>query len=125
MPDTLPPVPPKKKGLARLVAAAGYSFAGLRSAFASEEAFRLEVFILVLAVPLALWLGESAVERVLLIGSVLLLLIVELLNTAVEAVVNRVGLEFHQLSRQAKDIGSAAVFVCMALVAMVWIVLLI
>ncbi len=125
MPDTLPPVPPKKKGLARLLAAAGYSFAGLRSAFASEEAFRLEVFTLVLAVPLALWLGENAVERVLLIGSVLLLLIVELLNTAVEAVVNRVGLEFHELSRQAKDIGSAAVFVCMALVAMVWIVLLI
>lgn len=125
MPDTLPPVPPKKKGLARLLAAAGYSFAGLRIAFASEEAFRLEVFTLLAAVPLALWLGESAVERVLLVGSVLLLLIVELLNTAVEAVVNRVGLEFHELSRQAKDIGSAAVFVCMALVAMVWIVLLI
>jgi diacylglycerol kinase (ATP) len=125
MRDTLPPVPPKKKGLARLVAAAGYSFAGLRSAFASEEAFRLEVFTLLVAVPLALWLGESAVERVLLIGSVLLLLIVELLNTAVEAVVNRVGLEFHELSRQAKDIGSAAVFVCMALVAMIWIALLI
>jgi len=125
MRDTSPPVPPKKKGLARLVAAAGYSFAGLRSAFASEEAFRLEVFTLLVAVPLALWLGESAVERVLLIGSVLLLLIVELLNTAVEAVVNRVGLEFHELSRQAKDIGSAAVFVCMALVAMIWIALLI
>ncbi len=125
MPDTLPPVPPKKKGLARLLAAAGYSIAGLRSAFASEEAFRLEVFTLCFAVPLALWLGESTVERLLLIGSVLLLLIVELLNTAVEAVVNRVGLEFHELSRQAKDIGSAAVFICMGLVAMVWVALLI
>ena len=122
---TVPPVPPKKKGFARLLAAAGYSVAGLRSAFASEEAFRLEVATLCLGVPLALWLGESAVERVLLIGSILLLLIVELLNTAVEAVVNPVGLEFHELSRQAKDIGSAAVFVCMALVALVWIVLLI
>ena len=125
MSDTLPPVPPKKKGLARLLSAAGYSMAGLRSAFASEEAFRLEVFTLMLAVPLALWLGDGALERVLLIGSVLLLLIVELLNTAVEAVVNRVGLEFHELSRQAKDIGSAAVFICMALVAMVWFALLI
>lgn len=125
MSDALPPVPTKKKGLARLLSAAGYSVAGLRSAFRSEEAFRLEVFTLILAVPMALWLGESAVERVLLVGSVLLLLIVELLNTAVEAVVNRVGLEFHELSRQAKDIGSAAVFVCMVLAAVVWIALLI
>lgn len=125
MSDSVQPVPPKKKGLARLLAAAGYSVAGLRSAYASEEAFRLEVLTLLVAVPLALWLGEGALERVLLIGSVLLLLIVELLNTAVEAVVNRVGLEFHELSRQAKDIGSAAVFVCMALVALVWIALLI
>jgi diacylglycerol kinase (ATP) len=75
--------------------------------------------------PLALWLGESSLERVLMIGSVLLLLIVELLNTAVESVVNRVGLEFHELSRQAKDIGSAAVFLAMAMVALVWIGLLI
>lgn len=125
MSETKQPVPPKKKGLARLLAAARYSMAGLRSAYASEEAFRLEVATLCLAVPLALWLGESAVERVLLIGSVLLLLIVELLNTAVEAVVNRVGLEFHELSRQAKDIGSAAVFICMVLVALVWVALLI
>ena len=81
------------------------------------------------AIPLpdcaALWLGESSFERVLMIGSVLLLLIVELLNTAVESVVNRVGLEFHELSRQAKDIGSAAVFLAMAMVALVWIGLLI
>lgn len=118
-------VPPKKKGLARLTAAAGYSIAGLRSAFASEEAFRLEVAGLVLLTPLALWLGESPLERVLLIGSLLLLMIVELLNTAVESVVNRVGLEFHELSRQAKDIGSAAVFLAMVMVALVWVGLLI
>jgi len=125
MPESTPPVPPKKKGLSRLIAAGGYSVAGLRSAFASEEAFRLEVAALVLLTPLALWLGESPVERVLLIGSLLLLMIVELLNTAVESVVNRVGLEFHELSRQAKDIGSAAVFLAMAMVALVWLVLLI
>lgn len=120
MVDTANLLPPKKKGLPRLFAAARYSMAGLRSAFGSEEAFRLEVAGLVLLTPLALWLGESAMERVLMIGSVLLLLIVELLNTAVEAVVNRVGLEFHELSREAKDIGSAAVFLAMAMVALVW-----
>ena len=120
MSDTPNQLPPKKKGFPRLFAAARYSMAGLRSAFGSEEAFRLEVVALVLLTPMALWLGESAVERVLLIGSVLLLLIVELLNTAVESVVNRVGLEFHELSRQAKDIGSAAVFLAMVMVAMVW-----
>lgn len=125
MTDIIPPVPPKKKGIARLLAAAGYSISGLRSAFASEEAFRLEVVGLLVLSPVALWLGDSNMERVLLIGSLLLLLIVELLNTAVEAVVNRVGLEFHELSRQAKDIGSAAVFLAMGMVALVWIGLLI
>jgi len=125
MSEATPPVPPKKRGLSRVIAAAGYSIAGLRSAFGSEEAFRLEVVGLVVLTPLALWLGESSLERVLMIGSVLLLLIVELLNTAVESVVNRVGLEFHELSRQAKDIGSAAVFLAMAMVALVWIGLLI
>jgi len=125
MHESTSPVPPKKKGLSRLIAAAGYSIAGLRSAFASEEAFRLEVAGLVLLTPLALWLGETSMERVLMIGSLLLLMIVELLNTAVESVVNRVGFEFHELSRQAKDIGSAAVFLAMAMVALVWVGLLI
>jgi len=125
MHESIPPVPPKKKGLSRLIAAAGYSGAGLRSAFASEEAFRLEVAALILLTPLALWLGETSMERVLMIGSLLLLMIVELLNTAVESVVNRVGLEFHELSRQAKDIGSAAVFLAMAMVVLVWVGLLI
>jgi len=117
---TPPPVPPKKRGISRLIAAAGYSFAGLRSAFRSEEAFRLECLGLVLLTPLAFVLGDSRVEIVLLIASVLLLLIIELLNTAVEAVVDRIGAEYHELSRQAKDIGSAAVFLGMMLVALVW-----
>ena len=81
-------VPAKKKGIARLIAAAGYSVAGLRSAFASEEAFRLEVFALLLAIPLAFYFGQSPMEQVLLIGSVMLVMMVELLNTAVEAVVD-------------------------------------
>ena len=115
-----PAIPPKRRGIARLIAAARYSFAGLRSAFSSEEAFRLEVLSLIILTPLALYFGQSPVEKALLIGSVLLLLIIELLNTAVEAVVDRVGSEYHELSRQAKDIGSAAVFLGMVMVAMVW-----
>ncbi|MDP1930215.1 MAG: diacylglycerol kinase [Gammaproteobacteria bacterium] len=119
-----PSIPPKRKGLPRLIAAARYSLDGLRSAFASEEAFRLEVLVFVIFTPIALWLGETAVERVLLISSLLLLLIVELLNTAVEALVNRISPEYHDLSRKAKDIGSAAVFLAMLLVAVVWGMLL-
>lgn len=115
-----PGVPPKRRGIARLIAAAGYSFAGLRAAFASEEAFRMEVVVLILFTPLAFLLGETGVERALLIGVLLLLMIIELLNTAVEAVVNRIGSDYHELSKQAKDIGSAAVFLGMALVALVW-----
>lgn len=115
-----PPIPPKRHGIPRLIAAARYSFAGLRSAFTSEEAFRLEVIGLIIFAPLALYLGQTPVERILLIGSIMLLLIIELLNTAVEAVVDRIGSEYHELSREAKDIGSAAVFIGMALVAMVW-----
>ncbi len=117
-------VPPKLKGIPRLMAAARYSLAGLRAAFASEEAFRLEVIVLVVGTPIALWLGESAVEKVLLIGSLLLLMIVELLNTGIEVLVNRVGADYHELSGKAKDIGSAAVLVAMGMVAMVWLLLL-
>lgn len=117
-------IPPKRKGIPRLMAAARYSLAGLRAAFASEEAFRLEVIVLVVGTPLALWLGESPVEKVLLIGSLLLLMIVELLNTGIEILVNRIGPDYHELSGKAKDIGSAAVFVAMGMVAMAWLLLL-
>ena len=113
-------IPPKRKGVARLLAAARYSYAGLRTAFSSEEAFRLEVLALLVLTPLALWLGKDGVERALLIGVLLLLMIIELLNTAVEAVVDRIGAEYHELSRQAKDVGSAAVFIGMLLVVVVW-----
>ncbi|MGJ8688200.1 MAG: diacylglycerol kinase [Gammaproteobacteria bacterium] len=118
------PVPPKRRGIARLIAATRYSFAGLGSAFRSEEAFRLECLALVVLSPLAFVLGDNALEIVLMIGSVILLMIIELLNTAVEAVVDRIGVEYHELSRQAKDIGSAAVFMGMVLVAFVWGLLL-
>jgi diacylglycerol kinase (ATP) len=111
-------------GLCRLVKATGYSMAGLRAAWRNEEAFRLDTLLCVVMTPLALWLGENSVERVLMIGSLVLLLITELLNSGVEAVVDRVGSERHELSGRAKDIGSAAVFIALVNIAVVWVILL-
>ena len=111
-------------GLKRLIKAGQFSWQGFRDAYRLEEAFRQEVWTLLLAVPLALWLGEGGVEKALLIGSVLLLLIVELLNSAVEAVVDRTGLERHELSGRAKDMGSAAVTLAIINVLTVWILVL-
>lgn len=93
---------------------------GLRAAFVNEAAFRQELALFVVMAPLGYWLGSSGVERALLIGSVLLVLIVELLNSAIEAVVDRIGAERHDLSGRAKDIGSAAVFVALLNVAVIW-----
>ncbi|MBF0270620.1 MAG: diacylglycerol kinase [Magnetococcales bacterium] len=111
---------PGATGLTRVINAAGYSMLGLRAAWQHEAAFRQELGLLVILFPLGLWLGRSGVERGLLIGSLLLVLIVELINSAVEAVVDRTGSEWHPLSGRAKDIGSAAVLVAMILVALVW-----
>ncbi len=111
-------------GLKRLVKAGQYSWQGACAAYRYEEAFRQEVWTLLLAVPLALWLGDTGVEKTLMIGSVLLLLIVELLNSAIEAVVDRLGMEQHELSGRAKDMGSAAVTVALANVVLVWLFML-
>ena len=113
------------KGLKRLVNAFGYSMAGLRACFQHEEAFRQEVFASIFAIPLALWLGNSGTERALLAGSWLIVLVVELLNSAVEANVDRVGLERHELSARAKDIASAAVFLSLVFAAVVWLLVLV
>jgi diacylglycerol kinase (ATP) len=110
----------KPAGLERLLRATKYSLAGLRGAFASEAAFRLEVALAVVLLPLGLWLGKTRVEKALLVASVLLVLIVELLNTAIEAAVDRIGSEHHVLSGRAKDVGSAAVLVTLVLAATVW-----
>ena len=115
----------KSRGIKRLLCAIGFSIEGLRFAFRSEAAFRQELAALLVLMPLALWLGHSAVERALLIGSLFLVLITELLNTAVEAVVDRVGEEHHNLSARAKDVGSAAVFVAIANAVVVWCLVLI
>jgi diacylglycerol kinase (ATP) len=109
-----------KRGLRRIIDAAGYSAAGLATAWRGEEAFRQEVALAVVLVPLALWLGQSNLERLLLVASWLLVMIVEILNSAVEAIVDRISDERHPLSGQAKDLGSAAVFLSLLLAALVW-----
>lgn len=108
------------RGLRRIVNATGYSWAGLKAAWHNEEAFRQESLLALCLSPLALWLGHTPVERALLIGSLLLIVIVELLNSGIEAAIDRIGPEHHELSGRAKDIGSAAVFVSLANAAAVW-----
>ena len=114
----------KNTGLTRLIKAFGYSMAGLRACFQHEAAFRQELMASVVIVPMGLWLGQTGVERALLIGSWLLVMVVELLNSAIEAIVDRIGPEQHELSGRAKDIGSAAVLVAIVISAIVWILVL-
>lgn len=108
------------RGFKRLILAARYSWQGFRAAYRKEEAFRQEFWLAVVAIPLGFYLGDTGVERALLTGSILLILIVELLNTGIENVVDRVGTDPHKLSGRAKDMGSAAVFAALALAAIVW-----
>lgn len=115
---------PGTRGLAHVMKAAQYSYKGLKAAVTHEEAFRLELMALVVMLPLAFWLGRSGVEYALLIGSLMLVLLVELINSALEAVVDRIGVEHHELSGRAKDIGSAAVFIAMMNVVIIWGLLL-
>ena len=100
-----------------------YTFAGLASAWKNELAFRGEVVVAIIMVPLGIWLGRSAVEQALLIASILLILLTELLNSALEAVVDRIGPERHELSKRSKDMGSAAAFISMVTAALVWIII--
>ena len=104
----------------RILKAAIWSLQGLRSAWLHESSFRLEVYLFLVLAPLGWWLGQSGVERALLIGSCLLVLSIELLNSSIEAVIERYGPEFHELAGRAKDMGSAAVFVLMLNVLLVW-----
>jgi diacylglycerol kinase (ATP) len=113
-----------RTGLARAWNATRYSFAGLAAAARHEAAFRELTILFFIAAPLALWLRQDGVERALLIGSVLLCLVVELLNAAVEATVDRISLENHSLAKRAKDIGSAAVMLALLNAAVVWLLVL-
>jgi len=112
------------RGLRRLIRAGKSSLAGFTAAFKHEEAFRQELLFAVVLLPLGLLLGETGMEKALLAGSLLLVMIVELLNSAVEAVVDRVGLELHPLSGRAKDMGSAAVFLVIVYAIVVWLAIL-
>jgi len=110
----------ENRGLLRGVRALGYALQGLRKCYKYESAFRQEVGLTLLVLPLGLWLGEGGVEKALLVGSWILVLIVELLNSAVEAAVDRFGPEHHKLSGRAKDVAAAAVFVTLSLTCLVW-----
>ena len=111
---------PGATGVTRIINATGYSMKGLKSAWINEAAFRQELVLVLALMPLAGWLGNSLNEILLLICISWLVVIVEVLNSAIEAVVDRIGSEHHELSGRAKDLGSAAVFIALALNALVW-----
>lgn len=109
-----------EKGFKRILNACVFSAAGFRAVWTHEEAFRQEVLLFAVTTPIAIWLGQTPIEKLLLIGSMVLVLLVELLNSAIEATVDRVGLERHELSGRAKDIGSAAVMLSLIWAAITW-----
>ncbi len=113
-----------KTGIKRLVNAFSYSCAGLREAFRHEDAFRQEVVLALVLIPLAFWLESDTTGRILMISCVFLLLIVELLNSAIEATVDRISLDNHRLAKRAKDIGSASVLICLLNLVTVWALVL-
>jgi len=116
---------PGNTGIRRLIKASGYSLQGLAAAFRHETAFRQELAVTVLLLPLALWLGQTGPQRALLIAVWMLVPLFELMNSAIEAVVDRIGPEQHELSGRAKDVGSAAVLIALVNAAVVWLLVLI
>jgi diacylglycerol kinase (ATP) len=116
--------PDKIKGTARLARAFGSTRRGFAAAWREEQAFRQECMLALVVVPLGIWLGKNGVERALLAGPMLIVLTVELLNSAIEATVDRIGAERHPLSGIAKELGSAAVFVAFALLVLIWALVL-
>jgi len=114
----------KLTGIKKLWFASIYSAKGLKACYQSEYAFRLEIWLAVVLLPLGYWLGETSIEKVLLIIPIFLVLIVEMLNSAIEAVVDRVGIEHHELSGYAKDIASAAVLISLIIFLLTWIIIL-
>jgi diacylglycerol kinase (ATP) len=114
-----------KTGIKRLANAFTYSVAGTLAAFKHEDAFRQEVILSVVLIPLAIYLGQTVIEQALMIASILLIIIVELLNSSVEATVDRISVKRHKLSKRAKDIGSAAVFFSLVNAAVIWFLILV
>ena len=113
-----------KTGFVRLWNAFGYSLAGFRAAFKHEDAFRQEVLLAIVLIPLALWLPVSYLGKALMVASVLLVIMIELINSAIEATVDRISLENHNLAKRAKDIGSSAVLVSLVNAIVVWVLVL-
>lgn len=111
---------PGETGIRRVISASKYSAKGLKFAWENEAAFRQEVCLLIILTPFAFWLGETAMQRAVMIGCCFIVLITELLNTAVEAVVDRIGAEHHKLAGSAKDVGSAAVLVSIVMTIVMW-----
>ena len=120
MPRPHNPDVPKHTGITRLFKAIGHSRAGFVSAYGTEAAFRQEVWLATVLIPVALWVDVTLTERLLLLGSLLLVMIVELLNSGIEAVVDRISLEWHDLSKHAKDVGSAAVLLALINFLAIW-----
>jgi diacylglycerol kinase (ATP) len=114
-----------KTGIKRLINAFKYSVAGTLAAFKHEDAFRQEVILSAILIPLAIYLGQTATEQALMIASILLIIIVELLNSSVEATVDRISVKRHKLAKRAKDIGSAAVFFSLINAAVIWFLILV
>ena len=113
-----------RTGIKRLIKAVGYSFSGFKAAFQNEEAFRQEILLIIILVPLAFYIANNAIEIVLLIFSTLLVPIIELVNSAIEATVDRISMKKHKLSMRAKDIGSAAVFLSLVNLITVWLIII-
>jgi diacylglycerol kinase (ATP) len=114
-----------KTGLRRLVNAFGYSIAGTLAAFKHEDAFRQEVILTAILTPVAIYYGETAIDQALMISSLLLVIIVELLNSSIEATVDRISVKHHKLAKRAKDIGSAAVFFSLINATVIWFMILV
>jgi diacylglycerol kinase (ATP) len=112
-------------GLTRIIKASQYSWQGLCAAYRHEEAFRQELWASLILIPLGFWLGQNGVEKALLVGAVLLLPLVEIINSAIEAVVDRTGEEHHELAGRAKDMGSAAVAIAIVLLIVFWVLVLV
>ena len=111
-------------GINRIINAMGYSWLGLKAAYKHEAAFRQELALILLLIPVAIYFGESIEDKVLLIASLIFILLVEILNSAIEAIVDRQGNEIHELSGRAKDMGSAAVFLAFIIVGLIWFAIL-
>jgi len=114
----------KTKGLTRIINAVGYSLSGFKAAWMTEEAFRQEVILVGTLMPIGLWLGQTGVERAILIGCLFSILLTELLNSAIEAVADGLSEEWHPLIKRAKDLGSAAVFVALCGTCVIWLLIL-